>query len=125
MKKTEEKVEKKEFNLDEAFVLWKNTSKNNNTYLTGMTGEKFTPNGKLVAFYNTNKKNAKEPDIKVYLKGEKDEENKEVAVLWDNISESKKQYLTGYDCDKTKLVGFYSKEVINGRPDIRVYFQED
>lgn len=107
--------------LDEAFVLWKHESKDKKSYLTGYTSEKFTPNGKLVAFYNTNKKNAKEPDIRVYMENDT---KKEIAVLWENISESKTQYLTGHDCDNTRLVGFYNTEVINGRPDIRVYFQE-
>ncbi len=122
--KSEVKEEKQgvinEFNLKEAFVLWKNKSKNGNDYLAG-----FTPNkeSKLVAYFNTNKKNPKQPDITIYaaVDGKQDIE---VANLWENVSETKgTRYLTGSTNDKEKLVAFYGKD--EKKPYIRAFYKED
>lgn len=128
MKKTVEKEEKQvkqETKLREAFVLWKNKSKKGEEYLTGNTSDECgeLAGAGVVAFYNSNKENPKAPDIRVYVKGENDK-NIEVASLWENVSQNEKRYLTGSTNEKEKLVGFYTKDVINGRPDIRVYFKD-
>ena len=115
------------FNLVEAFALWENTSKAGGKYLSGSTHDSKTDLvTKLVGFFNTNKKNPKEPDIRIYSLDADGKQDIEVASLWNNVSESKgTSYLTGMTNDKEKLVGFYAKEKVNGRPDIRVYYQED
>lgn len=112
--KTNEKEVKQEVKLTEAFALWKNKSKAEKDYLSGYDLHK----NKLVGFFNTNKKNPKEPDIRVYL-GNQD---KEVASLWDNISENNKRYLTGTTDEKEKLVAFYGTK--EKAPYIKAYFKE-
>ena len=55
--------------LEDFCALWEQESKNGNTYLSG----KDRDGNRLVAFYNDNKKNPKEPDIRVYYSDEDDE----------------------------------------------------
>lgn len=119
--KTNETGVKQEFNLKEAFVLWKNESKNKTEYLRGFTSDKKV---KLVGFFNTNKKNPKEPDVRVYVT---DNEGKdiEVASLWESITKNNKRILTGSTNENEKLVAFYGKEHQEMRPYIRAYYRED
>ena len=132
MRKTFEKevkpVEKEvvnEFTLEEAFVLWKNKSKAGNDYLKGHTSEA-CGNQNIVGFFNTNKKNPKEPDVRIYLIDAEGNQDKEVADLWESISEGKgTRYLTGTTEDKEKLVAFYGQDSQEKRPYIRAYFKED
>lgn len=132
MKKTIEKEEvkvnesevKKEFNLDEAFVLWKNESKSGKSYLRG----KDLHDNKLVGFFNTKKKNPKEPDVRV-CEVEVDSEGKEttgkeVCSLWEKQSKNETRYLTGVTDENEYIVAFYGKEHQEMRPYIRAYFQE-
>lgn len=124
--KTETKEVKQEFTLKEAFVLWKKTSKSGNDYLNGYLvsedGNKVFLNG----FFNSNKKNPKEPDIRVVTSVNEGEESIEVATLWESVSEEKgTRYLTGKTNDKEKLVAFYGKEHQEARPYIRAYYKED
>jgi len=112
-----EKTIEKEFNLKESFVLWKNTSKEGKAYFTGQDSEKH----KLTGFYNTNKKNPKEPDLRVI-----DKEDKEFASLWCNVDKKEKKYLSGaLKTDGKRIVGFFAKEENEKRPFIRVYLSED
>ena len=120
--KTETKEVKQELTLKEAFVLWRNKSEKGNDYLSGFTsGEEQT---KLVGFFNTSKKNPKEPDVRVYTQTEKGE-NLEVASLWANVSKNDNKYLTGSTNENEKLVAFYGKENEEKRPYIRVYYKEN
>lgn len=111
---------KQEVKLAEAFALWKNTSKAGTEYLKGYDLHK----NKLVGFFNGNKKNPKEPDVRVYSIDAEGNQEKEVASLWENISKNEKKYLTGSTDEKEKLVGFYSNKD-EKTPYIRVYFKED
>lgn len=126
--KTTNVVEKgeKKFDLTEAFVLWKNKSKTGTKYLSGFTSAEDVINQiRLVGFYNTNKKNPKEPDIRIYeVTGEGNQGN-EVCSLWENISKNEKRYLTGTTNEKEKIIAFYSSEDINGRPNIKAYYKQD
>lgn len=115
-----EEVKGVEFNLKEAFVLWKNKAKSGVDYLSGYTEDKKV---KLVGYFNSNKKNPKEPDIRVYLTID-GKQDMEVAALWESVSEEKgTRYLTGTTNDDEKLVGWYSKVEDEKRPHIRVYYK--
>lgn len=133
MKKTEttnvvEKGEERNFDLTEAFVLWKQTSKAGTKYLSGNTPIDLKKNEKgmkLVGFYNTNKKNPKEPDIRIYDIDSEGNQGNEVCSLWENISKNENRYLTGTTNDNEKIIAFYTKEVINDRPDIKAYYKQN
>lgn len=126
---TKEVVEKgevkKEFNLTEAFVLWKNESKNNVEYLSGkLSGE--GSNVKLVGYFNARKKNPKEPDIRIYDIDSDGSQGIEVCSLWENIGKNENRYLTGMTNDKERLVAFYNNMEENpNRPYIRAYYKQD
>ena len=130
MKKTIEKEvnkesEVKEFTLEQAFVLWRNESKNGKFYLKG----KDLHDNKIVGFFNTNKKNPKEPDIRV-CEVSIDDQGKEttgneICSLWDNESKNGNRYLTGTTDEKEKIVAFYGKEHEEARPYIRAYFKDE
>lgn len=120
MKSTSKQEEtKQEVKMQEAFALWKNTSKSGKDYLKGQDFNK----NKLVGFFNTNKKNPKEPDVRIYSVNADGNQDKEIASLWDYKSQNGKQYLSGITDEKEKLVAFYgSKEKA---PYIRAYFKEE
>ena len=122
MKTSNTKETKKGANeITEAFALWLHKSKADNEYLSGLT----TPengNVRLVGYFNTNKKNPKEPDIRVYSLNGEGNQDIEVADLWENVSKQDTRYLSGTTNDKEKLVGFYGDKKEEKRPYIRVYF---
>lgn len=133
MRKTIEKEEVKqevkevektqEFNLDEAFVLWRNTTKKGNHILKGHDLHK----NKLIGFFNTKKTNPNQPDIQVYELLEKDgkeEAGNKVCSLWDTTSKKDTQYLTGSTDENEKVVAYYGDEKNEKRPYIRAYFKE-
>lgn len=107
--------------MEEAFALWKQTSKNGVDYLSGIDEKK----NRFVAFFNTNKKNPKEPDIRVYLVDADGNQGNEVADLWTTQSKNEKDYLTGTSMDKEKLIGFFNEEAKEKQPYIRVYYKEN
>lgn len=122
MKTSNTKETKKGANeLTEAFALWLHKSKANNEYLSGLTTAE---NGdvRLVGYFNTNKKNPKEPDIRVYSLNYEGNQDLEIADLWENVSKQDTRYLSGTTNDKEKLVGFYGDKKEEKRPYIRVYF---
>ena len=109
--------------LKEVFVLWKKTSKNDLDYLSGMLSN--TDDKKyLVGYYNTNKKNPKEPDIRIYILNEEGSQDHEIASLWTSESKNGTTYLTGLTDEKEKLVGFFGDSENETRPLIRVYIEE-
>lgn len=115
----EVKEEKKE--LTEAFHLWKNVSKTGLTYLKGAD----LHDNKLVGFFNSNKKNPKEPDVRIYEVDSEGKQGEEVASLWESISKKETRYLTGSTNEKEKLIAFYGDKNQEMRPYIRAYFKED
>lgn len=121
VKKNESEV-KQEFNLKESFVLWKKKSKSGLEYLSGFTSGEEKVN--LVGYFNTDKKNPKEPDIRVYLSSD-EKQKEEVASLWANVGKNDNKYLTGSTNENEKLVAFYGKEHQELRPYIRAYYKED
>ena len=123
-KSVETKEEKKEFTLEEAFVLWRSEAKSGTKYLSGFVSEKLGKT-KLIGFFNTNKKNPKEADVRIYELDKEGKQGEEIASLWSYVSKDKKPYLTGVTNEKEKLVAFYGDESNDKRPYIRAYFQED
>ena len=122
MKTSNTKETKKGANeFTEAFVLWLHKSKVDNEYLSGLTTAE-NGNVRLVGYFNTNKKNPKEPDIRVYSLNGEGNQDIEVADLWENESKQYTRYLSGTTNDKEKLVGFYGDKKEEKRPYIRVYF---
>lgn len=112
----------KKTQLEEVFALWE-AKKDDKVYYTGKTsGDKST---RIVAFINEVKKNPNQPDIQVYEQAEKGKEKPQIASLWENKSKSGKQYLSGQDNEKKKLVAFYNEETKGGKyPSIRVYYSD-
>lgn len=112
-----DKTIEKTFTLKESFVLWKQESKDGNPYFRGKTPE----GAKVTGFYNTKKKNPKEPDLRLI-----DEKDNEFASLWCNLAKNETtKYLSGSLKTGEKLIGFFAKEDDEKRPFIRVYFKED
>lgn len=108
--------------LESAFSLWENVGKNKKEYLTGIDCN----DHKLLGFYNTDKRNEKEPDIKVYELNDKNEIGVNVASLWKNESKDKQvKYLSGVTSDNEKIVAFYNDDTSNNKPLIRAYFKDE
>ena len=118
--KEEVKIEERK-ELKEAFALWNNTAKSGSEYLTGKCEDM-----KLIGFFNKEKKNEKEPDIRIYIIENDDISKEAVASLWKNTSKGGNYYLSGTDNENNKLVGFYNTKFIEfpNRPFIRVYYSE-
>ena len=70
MKTVKENKTQEKAKLEPLCSLWEATSKDGDEYLTGTTEDK----RRIVAFYNFKKKNKKEPDIRVYLSNDNNEE---------------------------------------------------
>lgn len=117
-KTTAKTTEKKE--LQKVFTLWKKTSKDGKkTFFSGQTEDKSMY---LTAFYNTNKKNLKEPDLRVYPQ---DNLKEEYCSLWAKATkDGKKKYLSGKLRDKW-IVGFINEKATGKQPYISVYFSDE
>ena len=124
LKEKEVKQEQIKFELEEAFVLWKQEGKNGGTYLSGFA----TSNKeRLIGYFNSKKENPKEPDIRVFDLNEDGQRKNEIAVLWENLDKKGGKYLTGKttyeNVENVKLVAWYGKENQEARPFIRCYFK--
>lgn len=107
--------------MKEVFALWKHKGEKGE-YLTGKTEDGSI---NLVAFFNTNKKNPNEPDVRVYEQTEQGQKlENQVCSLWENVGKSGTKYLSGTDNENKKVVGFYGVENEEKRPYIRVYYKE-
>lgn len=114
-----QETKKQEFKMEQAFAMWKKKSKSGSYYFTGKDYE----GNYLVGFFNTMKKNPKEPDVRIYLQGGEGEEMKEYCSLWANVSKNEKQYLSG-SLDGKKVVGFIYKNAAEKQPYFSVYFSD-
>ena len=122
MKTTSNVKENQGKELKECLVLWNHTSKSGNMYLSGNLSEELG-NGKIIGFYISNKKNPKEPDIRVYTVNDKGEQDTLVVSLWENISKNNTRYLSGITNENEKVVGFYGNEEEEKQPYLRLYFE--
>ena len=106
--------------MKEVFTLWKRESKSGDPYFTG----KDQYGNGLVGFFNTNKKNPKEPDLKIYRKDGEGIQKDPAISMWCNVSKNDKKYLTGRICEQ-RYVGFITNDPDNvKRPYVRVYESE-
>ena len=121
-----QKEEAQKTELEEAFVLWRNEAKSGASYLKGYTPESVMGGVRLVGYFNSKKRNPKEPDIRVYTLDSEGKQDKEVCSLWENVSKTGNQYLTGTTDDKEKIIGFYENyDKGSNRPYIRAYFKQE
>ena len=113
---------KKEFTMKELFSLWKKESKAGKTYFEGKY-----QGASLRGFYNTQKKNPNEPDLRIYELTEEGELNKEELLsVWCNVTDKGKKYLSG-KFGGNRVVGFINEKATtdNKQPYISIYFSED
>ena len=113
----------KKTNREQVCALWKKQSKDGKkVYFSGKveaTGEFLT------GFYNTNKKNMKEPDLRVYLRDDKGNLSKETFLdLWCNPTKSGKKILSG-KLDGKRIVGFINEKASEKQPYISVYVSDE
>lgn len=112
---------KTEVKNTELFALFLNKTK---------TGKKVLNGDGFIGFLNGNKKNPKEPDIRICKKDEDGKAVNEVCSLWSNISKAGKKYLAGKMSDGTRVIGFFTpaermKKHNNKIPYINVYKSDE
>ena len=122
VEQTKAEETKKEFTMEQAGAFWRNRSKAGNTYFSGGFEQK-----PCKGFYVTNKKNPKEPDIRIYTVVDDSELSEEPIIsLWCNVTKNGKKYLTG-KIKKQRFVGFINEKATeeNKQPYFSIYYQED
>lgn len=124
MTKKNEKLEAKtqKSTLIEKFAMWKQTSKEGKSYFTGKDS-----GVDLRGFYNTKKKNPKEPDVRIYKVDDEGKLDKEVFLsLWCNATEKGKKYLTGKLAGE-RVVAFINEKATkeNKQPYFTVYLSDE
>lgn len=121
--KATKETPKQEMTLVKFLTLWINKSKaTGKKYLTGSTEAGL----KVTGFFNTEKQNPKEPDVRIFVRDDEGNLSKEEYVsLWCNVTKNEKKYFSGR-FEGEKLVGFInSKAKINGKiPYLNIYFSE-
>ena len=122
VKNETKKEEKEKFDLKECFVLWLNTSKEGNKYLTGYDFN----NNKIMGFFNKKVKE-NQPSVRIYgLDDEGKITKEEIIVLWDTkFKTSGKAGLNGYTNEKEGIIAFYGDEKDTKRPYIKGYFTKE
>ena len=122
VKNETKKEEKEKFDLKECFVLWLNTSKEGNKYLTGYDFN----NNKIMGFFNKKLKE-NQPSVRIYgLDDEGKITKEEIIVLWDTkFKTSGKAGLNGYTNEKDGIIAFYGDENDTKRPYIKGYFTKE
>ena len=109
--------------LKSCMALWLHESKKGMEYLSGNLSDELGGT-KCIGYFNTNKKNPKEPDVRVYSLDKDGNQDVEIASLWENISQNENRYLSGVTNEKENLIAFYDEKQ-DVKPYIRVYFKED
>lgn len=124
--KANTQVDKREFELQPIFSLWRRKSKDGKkTYFSGKT----TDGEYVVGFYNTKKKNPKEPDLRVYFQADDGVQDDRSYSIWHNVNEKTgKEYFSGvYQNGEAgyKIVGFKSKSKNEKAPELNFYIREE
>ena len=64
-----------------------------------------------------------------YTKNEENKKEKfdlnECFTLWNNTSKEGNKYLTGYDFNHKRIIGFYNKKANDKQPSIRIFGLDD
>lgn len=109
--------------LEGVCALWRHKSKSGKGYyFSGSTEDRKTM---LTGFYNTEKKNLKEPDIRVYVRDQEGKLSPEPFVsLWCNSTKKGKKILSG-KIDGKKVVGFINEKGSEKAPYISIYWSDD
>ena len=112
--------EKKQFDLEQAFAMWRNKSKEGKIYFSGKyQGER------IIGFTNGMKKNPKEPDVRIYEIDEHGNMKKEeLTSLWVNVSKNNKKYLSG-KLEGKRIIGFIREKATEKQPYFSVYYSDE
>ena len=121
VKKDVKETEKERGELKEILALWTKTSKDGLEYLSGSLSDE---KKYLVGYFNTNKKNPKEPDIRIYILDDEGKQDHEICSLWSYESKKGVEYFTGITDENEKVVAFYGDRNNTTRPLIRVYMEK-
>ena len=114
-------VKEEKFDLKECFVLWLHESKEGKKeYLTGFDFNK----NKIVGFFN-NKKEEKQPKVRIYSENEEGKADVEIITLWEYTSKKGNLYLSGITNENEKIIAYYGDRLKEARPFIRGYFREE
>lgn len=109
--------------MEQVLAIWKQNSKNGKAFFSGHIGA--DKGDKCVGFFNTKKKNPKEPDLRIYrTDSEGKAEKEEYISLWCNVSKKGTKYLTGKLAGKS-VVGFINNKEDSKAPYVSVYYRED
>lgn len=119
MAKQQTAEKKQEFKMEQVLAMWKRKSKAGKDYFSG----KDDKGQMLTGFYNSMKKNPKEPDVRIYLSDKMGKEDEPVLSLWCNLSKAGKKYLSSKYNGK-KVVGFINENAGDKRPYFSVYYSE-
>ena len=113
----------KDTNLIECITLWIHESKNGVEYLSGNLSDELR-GGRVIGFFNSKKKNPKEPDVRVYSVDKDGNQDVEIASLWENISIAENRYLLGKTNENENIIGFYDEKQAK-KPYIRIYLEKE
>ena len=119
---SKENTKKEVKDLKELATLWHHESESGLKYLSGNLSEELQYK-KVIAFYNVNKKNVKEPDIRVFSLNDENKKELELISLWIQKSKENKPYYSGLINDKEKVIAFISTKDDVKVPYLRIYFK--
>ena len=108
----------------QCLALW--ASKSGKCLVGTATDKKGVDLGRVIGFANTNKRNEKEPDIRVHWMNEDGKAGEECVALWKKMSKGGNTYISGKTSADEYLFGFYrgDKAPANA-PLISMYYQMD
>ena len=127
MKTTTKKVEnkkKEEKTMKDLATLWEHLSESSLKYLSGNLSEEYKYS-KVIAFYNTKKKNEKEPDVRVYLLDEDGKKDHDIISLWEQTSKQGAKYYSGITDEKENVIAFINSSDDIKQPKIRIYLKNE
>ena len=113
--------------LQGVLALWKRTSKDGKkTYFTGKVDDgTFENECYVTGFYNTEKKNLKEPDLRIYARDDEGNLSKEPFLsLWCNATKNGKKILSG-KLNGKRVIGFIKADASEKHPYISVYYSNE
>lgn len=113
--------------LQRVCALWKTTSKDGKkTYFSGKVDDgTFENECYVTGFYNTEKKNLKEPDLRIYARDDEGNLSKEPFLsLWCNATKNGKKILSG-KLNGKRVIGFIKADATEKQPYISIYYSDE